>query len=111
MTDNIDRDTARDWDAPENPENGEDGDCLIVTADAAERADAALARLSGLSRSLVQKYIEAGSVTELDNGKSISKKDKTKPGTSGCFGAALVHSVKTFKDSLLMLFGDTDSCI
>ena len=65
MTDNIDRDTAMDWDAPENPENGEDGDCLIVTADAAERADAALARLSGLSRSLVQKYIEAGSVTSI----------------------------------------------
>ena len=82
MTDNIDRDTARDWDAPENPENGDDGDCLIVTADAAERADAALARLSGLSRSLVQKYIEAGSVTALDNGKPVSKKDKSKPGTS-----------------------------
>lgn len=83
----TDRDTPLevDWDVPTIGDDGDgdttaDGDCLTVTADDAERVDAALARLSGLSRSLVQKYIDMGNVTRIDGGKPVSKKDKTKPG-------------------------------
>ena len=57
----TDRDTPLevDWDVPTIGDDGDgdttaDGDCLTVTADDAERVDAALARMSGLSRSLVQ---------------------------------------------------------
>lgn len=81
----IDRDTEKDWELPESGDDGDtDGEWLTVTADGVERVDAALARLSGLSRSLVQKYIDAGSVTKGDGGKCVSKKDKTRAGETYC---------------------------
>ena len=69
-------------DSPDFDEN----EPLIVTVDGVERVDAALARLTGISRSLIQKYIDGGRVTRGTDpaAKPVAKKDKTAPGEVYC---------------------------
>lgn len=59
-----------------------DGILMLTAQDGGERADAALAALSGLSRSIIQKYMDAGAVCRMDGGseRPVSKKDKTVSG-------------------------------
>jgi len=46
------------------------------------RADAALARLTGLSRSAIERLLEGGQIFRSGSGKSTSKKDKVRAGDS-----------------------------
>ena len=79
----TERETETLWDDALPETEAEDtAGTITVTADGSERVDAALARLTGISRSLLQKYIEKGAVARIGGGeeKAVGKKDKTAPG-------------------------------
>lgn len=77
---------------PDDSPDLDENETLIVTVDGVkhidgvERVDAALARLTGISRSLIQKYIDGGRVTRGTDpaAKPVAKKDKTAPGEVYC---------------------------
>ena len=67
---------------PDDSPDFDENESITVTTDDTERVDAALARLTGISRSLLQKYIDGGRVVRVlgTTEKPVAKKDKTAPG-------------------------------